>query len=271
MKKLLVLALSAVLVFAVASMSMAAVAITGEANFGLTISPSNPTPQFSDCKVVFDAAVNDAVSVNAAVKATNAGTTDSGADTTGYDAFLDTYSASVKMGEGTLKMGYFGTNFNGSTDILGKAIGDLKGAANVNYSAPFGDAITAQVQYSYNGSATSAYLLGVKYASDAIGVEVGMANVAGNSATALNFSYTMDALVAYLNYETNGAAKDQIIGVLYTAGDLAARFEYDVVQTGGSSSMGLGLAYGVNGVTYKLGYTSVAGVATTAVKATVKF
>jgi len=127
MKKLLVLALSAVLVFAMASMSMAAVAVTGEANFGLNISPSNPAPQFSDVKLVFDAAVNDVVSVNAAVKATNAGTADSADDTTAYNAFLDTYSASVKMATGTLKVGYFGTNFNGKTDILAKKNRRLKG------------------------------------------------------------------------------------------------------------------------------------------------
>lgn len=273
MKKLLVLALSAVLVFAVASISMAAVAVTGEANFALQLSPSCAAPQSSDVKLVFDAAVNDDVSVNAAVKATSAGTTDSNLDTTPYDAFLDTYSASIKMATGTLKVGYFGTNFNGSTDILAKAIGDLKGAANVNYSAPFGDAITAQVQYSYMGSATSAYLLGVKYASDAIEVGVGLESAGGVSATAINFAYKMDALTAYLNYENNDPAKDEIIGVVYTAGDLTARFEYDLVKDAvtDKSPMGIGVAYGVNGVTYKLIYTSIADVATATVKATVKF
>lgn len=142
MKKLLVLALSAVLVFAMASMSMAAVAITGEANFGLTISPSNPAPQSSDCKIVFDAAVNDVVSVNAAIKAGNSTAVTMMVDDdmdpltpdvavsipAAYFVAFDTYSASVKMATGTLKIGYFGTNFNGKTDILAKKNRRLKGS-----------------------------------------------------------------------------------------------------------------------------------------------
>jgi len=276
MKKLLAIVLSAVLVLAFAAITMAEVKVTGEANFGLILSPAEVVSQFSDCKLVFDAAVNDAVSVNAAIKGAIA--YDPDAVEYAYGFGFDTYSVSNKIGNGTLKLGYFGTNFNGTTDILPKVIKDLKGANNINYSTAIGDAMTVQIQYSYqtgDGVVPAAYLAGLKYnLGDAMAFEVGIENKDEVSATAFNFTYTAGALKAYLNYETISdlELKDEIIGVLYTADSgLSARFEYDVEKVGDSSPMALRVGYTVNAITYQLDYLKIGDDSATAVKANVKF
>jgi len=287
MKKLLAIVLTAVLVLAFAAITMAEVKVTGEANFGLVLSPAELVSQFSDCKLVFDAAVNDAVSVNAAIKGAMGLDLDAldGSYATSFG--FDTYSVSDKIGNGTLKLGYFGTNFNGTTDILPKVIKDLKGANNINYSTAIGDAMTVQIQYSYqtgDGFVPAAYLAGLKYnLGDTMAFEVGMEsknfdelNPTENlSGTAFNFTYTAGALKAYLNYESIGdlEMKDEIIGVLYTADSgLSARFEYDLVKDAADNSpMALRVGYTVNAITYQLDYCKVGDDSATAVKANVKF
>jgi hypothetical protein len=294
MKKLLAIVLTAVLVLAFAAITMAEVKVTGEANFFLNVAapeladlgpPATHGQKGagSDCKVVFDAAVNDAVSVNAAIKSS-------------YTAGIgwDTYSMTDKIGSGTLKVGFWGANFNGSTDILAKFQPELKAPAAIQYTIPFGDALAARIMYMYQydiDNNAAAYQVGVTYTSDAFVVEVGQQSspdALGDavSGTALNFTYNLgDALKVYLNYETYGDgdnAKDEIVGVSYAPADgpFLARFEYNIQKriptvTGDEyTPMGLYLGTKVNGVTYKLGYTkddARTDVPTTYLKATVGF
>jgi hypothetical protein len=269
MKKLLVVALSAMLVLAYASVSMAAIAVTGEANF--TYDVTNST-QSSDCKLVFDAAVNDTVSVNAAIKGTSAGSVGTVTNvtpvdplvsvdaTTPYGVVLDTFSATIQSSDAlSVKLGYFGTGFGGSTDILDKAIADVKGPANALISYNVSDAIAVKFDLLYGDPIAYAVILA--YTSDAISADLGIVD----GGQALNFAYTMGAIKAYLNYEKlEAGAQDEIVGVVYTGDALSARLEYDAeTQTSG----------------VKLGYTLSNGIAlalknvaeTSTITATVKF
>jgi hypothetical protein len=276
MKKLLVVALSAMLVLAYATVSMAAVTVTGECNVGLQVAPDNAQKgDMSDCKVVFDAAVNDTVSVNAAIKTSF--NEDAANPQTGAFGF-DTYSISSKMDMGTLKFGYFEHNLNGKTDILGKVIGGLKPASLIQFAANVGEGMTATVSYDYNDGSNSNYVASFKYDVAPLMVEVGMASYAGTSGTALNVGYGIgDAITVYLNYESvpDTSAKDTIVGVLYTADALSARLEYDANKEGlVENPMGLSVAYtAANSLVYTLTYAKdgSGADATMKVKVTAKF
>jgi hypothetical protein len=220
MKKLLVVALSAMLVLGMATVSMAAVTITGEANFTWDVTNEATS---SDCKVVFDNAINDTVSVNAAIKGSN------------LALGFDTYSATIKSDALTLQMGYFGTGFGGSTDLLDKVIADVKGASNLLVTYAISDALAVKLDYLY-GPGDYGFI--VAYTSDAISADLGMAG-GTDPGTAINFAYTMGAIKLYLNYETTDVDEDQIIGALYTGDALSARLEYEVA----SETMGLKVAY----------------------------
>jgi hypothetical protein len=289
MKKLLVVALSAMLVLAYATVSMAAVTLTGECNVGITLAPDASKGTFSDCKIVADAAINDTVSVNAAIKGTSGGTSAAVLDANGdpvvpaesvnipYNVVLDTYSISNKMDMGTLKFGYFEHNLNGKTDILAKAIGGLKPAALIQFAANVGEGMTATVSYDYADGSNSNYIAAFKYDVAPLMVEVGMASFAGTSGTALNVGYNIgDALTVYLNYESipDTGAKDTIVGVLYTADALSARLEYDTVAGAVDNPMGLSVAYtAADSLVYTLSYAKdgIVADATMKVKVTAKF
>lgn len=272
MKNLLAIVLSAVLVLSFAAVSMAAITVTGEVNVGLTLAPEASKGQFSDAKVVFDAAINDTLSANVAIKGTNAGSTDNDGDTTGYNVVLDTYSISNKFDMGTLKLGYFGANLNGKKDILGVAIGEIKPAALIEFAANVGEGMKVAVDYDYQ--TTSNYIASFTYDVAPLWVQVGMSNQATVTGTALNVGYALGAFTPYLVYQTEGDDKTQLLGVLYTADALSARFEYNMVKdVNDNSPMGLKVAYTAeNSLVYTLSYVKDAGAtdATTQVKVTAK-
>lgn len=270
MKKLLVVALSAMLVFAVSAVSMAAVTWTGECNVGLQLAPDTAKGDFSDCKVVADAAINDTLSVNAAIKGTSALV---------YIPFFDTYSISNKFDMGTLKLGYFEVNLNGKKDILGVNLVALKPASLIQFAANVGEGMTAALSYDYNDGETAQYVASFKYDVAPLFVEVGMSNVGDVSGTALNVAYTIgESITPYLTYQTDeNDGATQILGVLYTSGAISARLEYDLDDNDGaleSNPLGLRLQYtAANSLIYTLEHVD-AGDGTDAamkVKVTAKF
>lgn len=272
MKKLLVVALSAMLVFAVSAVSMAAVTLTGEANVGLTLAPDAIKGNFSDCKIVADAAVNDTVSVNAALKASN----------TAAGLGWDTYSISSKFDMGTLKLGYFGHALGGKKDILTVVIPELKPAGLIQFAANISEGMTATVSYAY-GNTVSDYVASFKYDVAPLFVEVGISNQSEVSGTALNVGYTIgEAITPYLCYQTipDTEAKTTLVGVVYTSGAISARLEYDTqkytIGPDEVNGMGLKVAYTAgNGLIYTLSNVTDAAdgaaEATTQVKVTAKF
>jgi hypothetical protein len=272
MKKLLVVALSAMLVLAYASVSMAAITTTGEINVGLTLAPDASKGQFSDAKIVFDAAINDTVSANAAIKS---GVTVLASDgtKTATDVAWDTYSISSKFDMGTLKLGYFGVNLNGKTDILAKVLPEIKPASLIQFAANVGEGMSAAISYDYQDEAQ--YIASFTYDVAPLYVQVGMENCAGVSGTGLNVGYAIgDALSVYLNYESDDTdAKDTIIGVLYTQDALSARLEMNSEKAGDNTPMGIKVAYtAANSLVYTLSYVKdgAATDATTQIKVTAK-
>jgi len=274
MKKLLVVALSAMLVLAYATVSMAAITWTGEANVGLQISPDGSQGQFSDCKVVADAAINDTVSVNAAIKGgvstLYADSATEQLSTNTATIGLDTYSISNKFDMGTLKLGFFGVNLNGKRDILGCVIPELKPASMIQFAANVGEGMTAAISYDYLEAA--AYVASFTYDVAPLYVQVGIENYTpvtdpatipspdAVSGTALNVGYNIgDALCVFLNYETVGDLDltDQIVGVTYTTGAIGLRFEYNAEQAADSNPMGLRVQYtAADSLIYTLEYVN---------------
>lgn len=230
MKKLLVLALVAIMVLSLAAASMAAVTVGGEVKVKVDL--QNTTTSLDSAKVKVTAAVND--SVTGYLEIAKASITDAdGLTATQNSAAIGDAYIKVMIGEGTLQTGKFGFGCGG-LDLLTKACADLAGNYGQNvttYEMPLGDALKAKIGYAYG---PGNYAFNVAYAQDAIGANLYYQSLGGATAYALNGSYTMDALKVYLQYgSTTASTSVTVVGAKYSVPDTSwfGILEYDVAGT----------------------------------------
>ncbi len=229
MKKLLVVALSAIMVLSMAAVSMAAVAVGGEFNFGYkteaadtldaALGGTDKGTDFIESKVTVSGDVNDNLAVFAAIK-TNDGSNAAG--TKGF--FNDELWAKLKYDAFNLQVGYFGFGFGGPKDILDAAYGDLKADAGLLASYKFTDAFTGKLYYGYDNDVTGAGLVDADNngTPDAF-VYFTQDGAAGDGAIAVGLDYAADALSVGLifakpNFEYNAT----VIGQKYETGNIVA-------------------------------------------------
>lgn len=268
MKKLLVLALAAIMVLSVAAVSMAAVTVGGEVNFGWNLidSSTNTGKQtqndFADAKVTATAELNDEVSAFAAIKSDNFA---------GSKTFIDEAWVKFTEGFGTIKVGYFGWNIKENLDII-NLVPDLKTDAGFNAVIKASDSVTIDLaagqpyDKAADTGADGGFVYGakVKYDTDVFGVSLAMANFGNyekgaDAPMSLNGYYKMDAFCFFLNYipefklsdaTGNAKVKSAIIGATYDSADVPvyARLEYDVQATDNTETpYGFRIGYKLNG------------------------
>ncbi len=199
MKKLLVVALSAIMVLSMAAVSMAAVAVGGEFNFGykteaadtldsaISSKPDKGT-DFIESKVTVAGDLNDNLEVFAAIK------TNGGSENGGSRFFNDELWAKLKYDAFNLQVGYFGFGFGGPKDILDAAYGDFKAEAGLLASYKFTDTFTGKLYYGYDNDFVFAKENAGVLTTNALDGET------GDGAVAVGFDYTADALSVGLIY-----------------------------------------------------------------------
>ncbi len=205
MKKLLVVALSAIMVLSMAAVSMAAVAVGGEFNFGYkteaadVIDATEKGTDFIESKVLVSGDLNDNLSVFAAIK-----TNDASSNGAGF--FNDELWAKLKYDAFNLQVGYFGFGFGGPKDILDAAYGDFKAEAGLLASYKFTDSFTGKLYYGYDNDAmtlngnTITVPAGYTFSTtdpDVFTLDPSGAfldGATGDGAVAVGFDYTADAL-----------------------------------------------------------------------------
>jgi hypothetical protein len=227
MKKLLVVALSAMLVLGMATVSMAAVTITGEIDSTLDL--TTDTASTTNGNLVFAAAINDDVSATARV---NFG----GAVASSDISTMDNYSVTVKLGTGSLQAGYCDLGTGGKFDVIASQAGNVGKQVtgpNVIYSMPIGDAIKVKVAYDY---AAGDMGFDIGYAAEKFGVDlVYVSPSVGDATDALNGYYNVsDALVVYGQYAITPVNVDAQLGIgaKYTADWGFGELEYGYDATG---------------------------------------
>ena len=193
MKKLLVLALSALLVLGLATVSMAAATFSGEIRVGVT---GNNANVYTSPNLTSDAASN-AYAYGKMILSGKLGD-----DLTGTLVYLaDPVSGGIKVDEsdvtftedwGTVKLGYYGWN-NNIKDIIGTITSDVKSQTNISFSFPISDSLKLGLAYAYTGTNNQA--VDNWYAEkNAFGADLGWAGD------------TMGADLMYYNYSTDNNA-----------------------------------------------------------------
>ena len=237
MKKLLVLALAAMMVLSFAVASMAAVTVGGEFytkyDFGQLDSVNQANEDLTKVngldriygKIGVTVTPTDNMTGFMAIKSDG----DFGRaanDKANAPFVFDEAWAQVKSGIGTYKVGFYGFGFGGKKDILDIYMRDLKAEDAVSADLAVADGVHAKVYYAIDGSKAGdivqgdgAYALNLTYDADAFGVGLGYANYAANNAAtaqpkfygvaskldpgmAINAYYNFGPATAFLVYDT---------------------------------------------------------------------
>lgn len=237
MKKLLVVALCALMVLSFAVVSMAAVAVSGESNFKWTLGPEGTEDESGDAKVKFTADVSDTMQIVTVLKG----------GTGASDVNVDEAWASFKADTITTKVGFFGFNLDGDVDII-PSLNELKHDAGISVSAKAADAITVAGYLARFGALDADgdwgwqqdYAFSVAYDTDSFGGKLAYsATSIEETAGILSLSgyYKMDAFKAYLTYESIGEqlgvdiGSNAVLGAMYDSDTIYGRLEIQVVQT----------------------------------------
>jgi hypothetical protein len=265
MKKLIVLGLTMVLIFAVSLASWADVAVkfNGEGNLGYKFTEDNAAgddgTNFGDFVLKTTVDVTDNVTLFSKIKTEYlAGKTNSTGSVDGdtvtvepsrNDFFIDEMHATLKYDPVTLQIGYYGFGFGGDKDIIDAAMSDLKSQVGIQAQTTIAEGITAKVYYPSQGTETpentwGGFGFGLNYSQDLFGVGVvyGQTDVVDSddsiTAYAVNAYYMpISDLKAFVNYSVkqldSAVDKDNtniIVGAIYTPVDLPFEFraEYDV-------------------------------------------
>ena len=258
MKKLLVLALSAVLVLSLAAVSMAAVTLSGEVVAKYDFENAVDS---AEGKIAFDGKVNDAVTAKIVYKYGGPGAT----------LVADEYWFNVAGDIGALKVGYFGYGTSGKKDIIGGTYGDLKTEAALNYTYT-ADALTLKVWYAVDSNlvgigdvlvADNAYAIGLAYDSETFGADVNFVDtqvVGDKTGYSVNaYIIPVEGLTAYIHAGKNQVKSEiGILGAVYTTGAVTLRGEIGLGDDN-EDAWGVAAQYAAaNGLTYK--YTRENGV-----------
>ena len=253
MKKLLVIALSAMMIFSMAAVSMAAnVTVGGEFNYGwgLTVADdkTEDTDAFADSKIGVTAAINDKITGFATFKSTDFNTT-----------FVDESWVKFNEGFGTVQVGYFGYTVDGDVDII-SSLGDIKNKASVAVSGKVAEPVTVSgylARFDPNtltvgDDMTNEYAVSVAYDTASYGAKLNYINSTEDGAEAsetLNLYYNLAPAKVYLDYEMKpevaGDSQDNaVLGALYDGNKLYGRAEYQVVNPDGQDDANIGFRLG---------------------------
>jgi hypothetical protein len=191
MKKLLVLGITVVLVFAVSLASLADVAVkfNGEGNFGYKFTEDNAEGDdgvnFGDFVLKTTADINENISLFSKIKTeytagktTATGTVDGDTVTVESNSnqfFIDEMFATLKYDPVTMKIGYWGFGFGGDKDIIDAAMGDMKSQVGIQAETTLMEGLTAKVYYPSKGDRVAGdfwggFGVGLDYSQDLYGV-----------------------------------------------------------------------------------------------------
>lgn len=253
MKKLLVIALSAMMILSMAAVSMAAnVTVGGEFNYGwgLTVADdkTEDTDAFADSKIGVTAAINDKITGFATFKSTDFNTT-----------FVDESWVKFNEGFGTVQVGYFGYTVDGDVDII-SSLGDIKNKASVAVSGKIAEPVTVSgylARFDPNtvtvgDDMTNQYAVSVAYDTASYGAKLNYINSTEDGAEAsetLNLYYNLAPAKVYLDYEmlpevAGDSQNNAVLGALYDGNKLYGRAEYQVVKPDGQDDANIGFRLG---------------------------
>lgn len=282
MKKVFILALSTVMVLALAAVSMATVTVSGEVVAKYNFESGADA---AEGKIVFDGKVNDAVTAKIIYKY----------DTDKTGVFVDEYWFNVTGDLGALKVGKFGYGTKGNVDIVDGTVKDFKAEAGVAYTYevdPFMLKVFWAPDQSYiekpwflvdkedtSPLGDNAYVLSFCYAADRWGADLNYFASGSDRVYEEYFDYykwhgyagniwvqPIDYLKIYAHFggtdnEINYNYTTHIIGGLFTAmdGALTIRGEYGIydydpwyIENYDFDSWGVAIQYAAaNGLTYK--------------------
>ncbi len=235
MKKFLVITISAIMILSMAAVSMAAVTVGGESNFGWNMSPDTAQDEFGDAKVTVTADVNDSTQIFTALKGN-----------TGGAVAVDEAWASFKTDSLTTKVGNFGFNLDGDVDII-TTLDEIKQDAGISVAAKVSDAMTVSGYLARFGDAVGTadnemqnnYALSVAYDTDSLGGKLAYsASTVEDTAGIMSLSgyYKMGAFKPYVTYESFGEqlgveiGNNAVLGAMYDGEKIYGRAEFQVVQ-----------------------------------------
>ncbi|TCL53736.1 porin-like protein [Hydrogenispora ethanolica] len=243
MKKLLVLALSAMLVlgFSFAAMAETKVTFAGEGQFGYDLEKDVDLSEFN----INVTAATDNVTLFGKIKTEKATN-----DKSNY--MTDEAWASVAIGSATVKAGFFGWGFGGSKDLLDVAK-DFKSQTGLSITAPIAEGFTGKLFYSLNastyeiGTADGAVAAGLDYANDVWGAGVAFGDTKKDNDQKVTgvtaFFIPVEGLKTYVTYTTQsykaGSDEDDLlVGFYWTPVDnpFELRAEYNTEDSNASKA-----------------------------------
>jgi hypothetical protein len=263
MKRLLVLGVTVVLVFAVSLASLADVTVkfNGEGNLGYKFTEDNAEGDdgvnFGDFVLKTTADVTENVSLFSKIKTEyiagktkSTGTVDGSSVTVEASSnqfFIDEMFATLKYDPVTMKIGYWGFGFGGDKDIIDAAMGDMKSQVGIQAETTISEGLTAKVFYPSKGDRVAGdfwggFGVGLNYSQDLYGVGFvyGKTEILNDDKTTndvtgyavTGYYKPIDDLKAFVDYSVKQVDKDTgdvdntniIIGAIYTPVDLPFEF-----------------------------------------------
>ncbi len=255
MKKLFVIALSAMMILSMAAVSMAAnVTVGGEFNYGWELSQeaNKDKDAFADTKIGVTAAITDNITGFATFKSPNLLGSSIG------NTYVDESWVKFNQGFGSVQVGYLPYTVDGDVDII-SSLGDLKNKASVAVTGKVAEPVTVSgylARFDPNAAVgddmTNQYAVSVAYDVAAFGAKFNYINsdVDGAKATqSINAYYNLAPAKVYVDYEmkpeVNGDSQDNaVLGALYDGNKVYGRAEYQVVKPDGQDDANVGFRLG---------------------------
>lgn len=276
MKKLLVFALSVVMVFAFAALSMAAeVTMNGVVKAGYDWS-GDGGDNVSYTELTANAKLNDSVSAKVVYKWDPIRSGDASGS-----AGIDEGDFTITQSYGTFQFGYWGFNIKDDVDILNGIFGDndIKNSAQMKATFKLSDHVSAMGFISPVQDGIGFYAASLGYAADSFGVDTyyvaaenkdtatsaSSATYYYKSAVAANaYVKPMDSIKVFVHYgkatlcddvSSDTDPESAIVGAIFESENIPvfARFEYDTKK-------GLADSADVNPWGFRLGYKFANGV-----------
>ncbi len=303
MKKLLVIALSVVMVFAFAAVSVAEVKATGQVQLKYNTSDEDGVDDYDEFEIYagVEGNINDSVSGKVVFRAdlghdtvTTSKTTENGDDTysdvssLNKDVYADEYWINIANTWGNIKLGYWDLDTDGERDIVSGAFGDINSDVAIDYTFKV-ENFYGGLWYSANecddeeGVGDGAYVVTLGYGNEKVGIEGNFVDTAIDTEgydtgyTANLYFAPVESVKFYTTYGVGAASDDTygVFGAKVTGGPWVVRAEYGYGDDStNGSDYGVQVYYNAaNGITYRLthAYDDSADVTTDQIKAVLVF
>jgi hypothetical protein len=283
MKKLLVIVLSAMMVFAFAAVAMADLTATGEIDTGYkSYSPDGGTDvsePYIFGKVIVNGKLGDAVTGTMVIKSNSDPNVNDPAVADGAigtekpenlvnNFQFDEADFSIAQSFGTLKFGYYGWN-NNLKDIIDTVRGDVKSNFVASASIKATDNFTVGLAYAFQGTYYSymiddapagtkvgddidaQYGIDLGYAADTFGVDlIYTQKDSDNKTTGIQAYYLINGFKPYIQYESLSTTGEDdftqdIVGFIYDNPDVPfyGRVEADLSSDSDNKESGVRVGY----------------------------